>query len=60
MLVAQEKWLPQYQEGIADAKENLSKGNLIPTREGYQGAVRIKEKTVEEVAAEHEKRKITV
>ncbi len=60
MLVAQEEWLPQYQEGIARAKENLAKGDLIPTKEGYQGAVRLKEKSVEEVAAEHEKRKITV
>ena len=55
MLVAQ----PQYKEGIAQAKENLAKGNLIPTKEGYKGAVRLKEKTVEEVAAEHDKRKIT-
>lgn len=59
MLVAQEQWLPQYKEGIAQAKENLAKGNLIPTKEGYKGAVRLKEKTVEEVAAEHDKRKIT-
>ena len=58
MLVAQEQWLPQYKEGIAQAKENLAKGNLIPTKEGYKGAVRLKEKTVEEVAAEHDKRKI--
>ena len=59
MLVAQEEWLPQYTEGIAQAKENLSKGNLIPTRE-YHGAARLREKTPEEVAIEHETRKITV
>ena len=58
MLVAQEQWLPQYKEGIAQAKENLAKGNLIPTKEGYKGAVRLKEKTVEEVA-ERDARKIT-
>ena len=46
-------------KGIAQAKENLAKGNLIPTKEGYKGAVRLKEKSVEEVAAEHDKRKIT-
>ena len=34
MLVAQEEWLPQYKEAIAQAKENLSSGSLIPTREG--------------------------
>ena len=60
MLVAQEQWLPQYKEAIAQAKENLAKGDLIPTKEGYKGAVRLQEKSVEEVAAEHEKRKITV
>lgn len=59
MLVAQEQWLPQYAEGIAQAKENLAKGNLIPTKE-YQDAARLREKTPAEVAAEHEARKITV
>ena len=59
MLVAQEEWLPQYTEAIAQAKENLAKGNLIPTKEGYRGAVRLREKTVEEVAAERAERVIT-
>ncbi|WP_313560020.1 hypothetical protein [Ruminiclostridium cellobioparum] len=40
MLIAQEKWLPQYVEGIKAAKESFAKGNLIPTNEGYRGAVR--------------------
>ena len=60
MLVAQEQWLPQYKEAIAQAKENLAKDNLIPTKEGYKGAVRLQEKSVEEVSAEREMRKITV
>ena len=60
MLVAQEEWLPQYTEAIRQAKERLQSGPLIPTKEGYRGAVRLREKTAEEVAAEHEKRKITV
>ena len=60
MLVAQEQWLPQYKEAIAQAKENLAKGDRIPTRDDYRGAVRLREKTPEEVAAEHEARKITV
>ena len=60
MLVAQAEWLPQYEEAITRAKENLAREDLIPTKEGYQGAVRLKEKSVEEVAAEHESRKITV
>lgn len=59
MLIAQEEWLPQYKEGIAQAKENRSKGNLIPTKEGYRGAVRLREKTAEEVAAERAERVIT-
>ncbi len=58
MLVAQEQWLPQYKEAIAQAKINLA-GELIPTKD-YKGAARLKQKTVEEVAAEHESRKITV
>ena len=60
MLVAQEQWLPQYTEAIVQAKENLAKGNLIPTKNDYRGAARLREKTPEEVAAEHEARKITV
>ncbi len=59
MLVAQEEWLPQYAEAIREAKENLAKGDLIPTKD-YHGAARLREKTPEEVAAEHEARKITV
>ena len=58
MLVAEEQWLPQYGEAIAQAKENLSKGDLIPTKE-YHGAVRLREKTPEEVARERAERVIT-
>jgi alpha-galactosidase len=54
MLVAQEQWLPQYTKAIAGAKERLSKGNLIPTKEGYQGAARLHTKTIEEMAADKE------
>ena len=49
MLVAQEQWLPQYREAIAAAKERLAAGNLIPTKEGYQGAARLKVRSVEEL-----------
>ena len=34
----------------------LVKAGLIPTREGYRGAVRLREKTAEEVAAERKER----
>ena len=60
MLVAQEQWLPQYKEGIAAAKEKLKAHYVTPRCEGYKGAAVVREKTVEEVAAEHAKRKITV
>ena len=59
MLIAQEEWLPQYSEAIAKAKKRFAEGALLPTRDGYQGAVRIREKTVEEIAAERENRTIT-
>ena len=44
---------------VKEAKENLAKGDLIPTKD-YHGAARLREKTPQEVAAEHEARKITV
>jgi alpha-galactosidase len=52
MLVAGEKWLPQYKTAIADAKKRLAGPNLIPTREGFKGAARLHTKTVEEMAAD--------
>lgn len=59
MLIAQEEWLPQYKEAIAQAKERVAAGGLIPVHEGYKGAVRIREKTVEEISAERAERVIT-
>ena len=54
MLVAQEKWLPQYGAAIASAKERLAKGPLLPTREGYKGAARLAVKTVDEMKLDRE------
>jgi len=54
MLVAQEQWLPQYKKAIAEAKARLSSGNLIPTKEGYQGAARLHTKTVAEMERDRE------
>ncbi len=52
MLVAGEKWLPQYGSAIEAAKERLeagrAAGTLIPTRD-YEGAARLKVKSVEEM-----------
>ncbi|MFB9327670.1 alpha-glucosidase/alpha-galactosidase [Paenibacillus aurantiacus] len=49
MLVAQEQWLPQYQEAIAAAKHKLATEPLLPTRKDYPGAARLAVKSVEEM-----------
>ncbi|MCK9858329.1 alpha-glucosidase/alpha-galactosidase [Paenibacillus sp. ATY16] len=54
MLVAQAKWLPQYKDAIAAAEERLASGDLLPTRENYQGAARLKTKTIEELSQDKE------
>ncbi len=54
MLVAGEQWLPQYKDAIAAAKQRLSSGNLIPTRDDFEGMARLRTKTVEEMAADRE------
>lgn len=54
MLVAQAKWLPQYTEAIAAAEERLASGDLLPTRENYQGAARLKTKSIEELSQDKE------
>ena len=56
MLIAQAEWLPQYKEAVAEAKARFEKGGLIPTNEGYRGAVRQRVKTAEEVDAERKER----
>jgi len=54
MLIAQEKWLPQYTEAIKGAKRRMSEGNLIPTKP-YKGAARLAVKTIEEMSKEADK-----
>lgn len=55
MLVALEPWMPQFGEAIAGAKERLSDpSKLLPVREDYRGACRLKTKTVEEMRADEE------
>ena len=53
MLIAQEKWLPQYREAITQAKRRQATEGRIPTNKGYRGAARLREKSVEEMAKEH-------
>ncbi len=49
LLVAQERWLPQYREAIAAAKKRIAAGDLLSTRTGYRGAARLKTKSVEDM-----------
>lgn len=53
MLIAGEEWLPQYKEEIVKAKDRIAKakadGTYIPVNENYEGAARLKEKTIEEM-----------
>lgn len=53
MLIAQEKWLPQYEQSIIKAKEHQKREDRLPTKE-YTGAARLKTKTVEEMRANRE------
>ena len=49
MLVAQDKWLPQYKKAISAAKKRLSSGTLIMTNIGYKGAARLKTKSISDM-----------
>lgn len=55
MLVAGEKWLPQYKKAIAGAKRRLTSGKLVKTNSSFKGAARLKTKTVEEMLKDKEK-----
>lgn len=55
LLVALAPWMPQYQSAAAKARARLATSTRqIPTKEGYQGAVRIHTKTVEEMEQDRE------
>jgi alpha-galactosidase len=54
MLVAGEQWLPQYKDTIKKAKVRLQHKS-IKTNDGYEGAVRLRVKTVEETREEKKK-----
>jgi alpha-galactosidase len=55
MLVGEARWLPQYRSAIAAARARLKTGNLIKTRAGFRGAVRLHVKTPAEMAREHDR-----
>ena len=54
MLIAGEKWLPQYKDSIKAAKKRLENGNLIPAKD-YKGAARLKVKTITDMENDREK-----
>lgn len=56
LLVAQEKWLPQYGSAIAAAKARLADGLKVPVRH-YEGASRRRILTVEELRPHKEREK---
>lgn len=57
-LVEQQKWLPQYAQEIPKAAARLEQakkdGTFITDRRDYRGAIRIHEKTVDEMLADKE------
>ena len=53
MLIAGERWLPQYKKAIAEAKRRQKNGKRIPTRD-FAGAARLHTKTVEEMEQDRE------
>ena len=55
MLVAQEKWLPQYTDAIAAARTRLAGDQLIATRDAYEGAARLHTRSIEEMAEDRDR-----
>ncbi len=55
MLVAGEKWLPQYKKAIAEAKKRLASGRLVKTNDSFKGAARLKTKSVADMKKDKEK-----
>ena len=51
MLVAEAEWLPQYADAIAGARDRLSTGRKVPTRDGNKGAARLAVRSVDELRA---------
>jgi alpha-galactosidase len=53
MLIAGERWLPQYRKAIAEAKRRAYGGKRLPTR-AFRGAARLATKSVKEMAKDRE------
>ena len=54
MLIAQGQWLPQYKAAIIEAKQRVE-SEAFKQRDAYDGAARLKIKTVEEMAQDRDK-----
>ena len=57
MLIAQTKWLPEYQEAIPGARQRLEKSEYNGTRvrlRETRGAARLKTRSIEELAQNRE------
>ncbi len=54
MLVAEQKWLPQYKDAVKKAEQRLGRGNLIPHRD-YKGAARLAVKSIDEIREDKNK-----
>lgn len=48
----------QYEAAAAKARERLESGDLIPTDDDYQGAARLKIKSVEEIREDEEAKRM--
>ncbi|SFO89153.1 alpha-glucosidase/alpha-galactosidase [Salibacterium halotolerans] len=55
LLIAQEKWLPQYEKAVQQAKSRQGSINRIPVKTDYQGAARKRTMTVKEMEQDKEK-----
>ncbi|WP_059102569.1 alpha-glucosidase/alpha-galactosidase [Shouchella shacheensis] len=53
LLIAQERWLPQYAKSIHEAKQRQTSETRIPTNT-YEGAARLKTKTLDEMKKNRE------
>jgi alpha-galactosidase len=54
LLIAEAEWLPQYKAAVTEALQRRESGPRLATRDGYEGAARLKVKSVEEMRANRE------
>ena len=57
MLIADEKWLPQYKEAIAEAKQRIAENYKVPNKEKSKDTFK-KWKSIEEIANDEESKRM--